>query len=679
MLHTFKRLPAVLAMMVLTLGLMQCSGDSKYVPRGPRMIVLGFDGVEPSLVQRWMGEGKLPNLQKLMAQGGYRELGSTIPPQSPVAWSTFATGSNPGGHGIYDFINRSPQDYLPGLATLILKQPDLLLGVVPTSKAHGEITRGGVSFWKVAADSGVHATLLTIPYTFPPEEVGEGRMLSGLGTPDLRETNSTFTYLATDLTPEELAESVGGGKLVKVGMINGEIATYLEAMMHPTKNERVRIPVNFSVRQDQSVEIRLDGKSHLITPGTWSPWLPFRVSLTPFLKTTGICRFHLFSASPEFRLYVTPLSIAPSDPYMPISYPESFAKELFERVGYFKTVGWQFDTSALNEERLTDEEFINDMKVTTADRDKIFLSELEQGDWDLFIGVYTDTDRASHMFWRFLDPQHPLYDPVGAAQYGDAIEWTYRHMDEFVGKVMAKYVDKNTTLIVLSDHGFNSYRRNFNVNTWLAQNGYLTFKGMEKLKPGEEIPAEMYPKGEFFPNVVWRKSKAYSLGTGQIYLNLMGREGQGAVRPGQEYYQLLDEIKTKLLAERDPATGEAVVQAVYLGKEVYRGNYLDQAPDLQLGYTDGYRTSKETMLGGIPPELLTNNLGKWSGDHSASPMEECSGVLFSNRKITKEQPAIVDFAATVLDYFGVQKLPEMEGSSFLAGAGQDSSVIAVSK
>jgi predicted AlkP superfamily phosphohydrolase/phosphomutase len=644
--------------------LISCGGGQKYTPAGQKLILLGFDGVDPGWMNKWMEEGKLPNLERLKRIGDYHELQSTIPPQSPVAWSSFATGTNPGGHGIYDFVKRHPENYMPDVATMDLKRPDLLLNLLPVSKAEGLPTRGGTSFWKVAADSGIHATILTIPYSFPPEDVTPGRMLSGLGIPDLKETNSTFTYMATDLTPEELKQSVGGGKLVKVNVINREIAAYLETLIHPTKNERIKVPINFSIRQDRSAEVRIDGNSAILKVGSWSGWLPFSFKITPFLKVKGICRMFLFTTEPEFRLYISPLCLDPSDPYFQISFPQEFAKELFEKVGYFKTVGWVYDTSALNEERLSDAQWIEDMKQITAERDRIFYSELEKGDWDLFVGAFTDTDRAAHMFYRLLDTGHPMYDPVKANQYGDAVEWTYRHMDRFVGEVMNKYVDENTTLIVMSDHGFHSFRRGFNTNTWLAKNGYIHFQGMDNLLPGQDIPEDMYPEGEFFPKIVWKKTRAYALGTGQIYINLMGREKYGSVRPGKEYDEILQEIKQGLLTVRDPLNGHSVFSNVYIAKEVYSGPYAKFAPDLQLGFAEGYRTARETMLGGIPPTMITMNMKNWSGDHSASAMEETSGIIFTNRPMTKDNPAIIDMAPTVLNFFDVQKLPEMEGTSF---------------
>lgn len=661
----------IAAWLVVSLFMMNsCGNRGDYVPSGPKLIILGFDGVDPGWMNKWMEEGKLPNLQRLKQIGGYSELQSTIPPQSPVAWSSFATGTNPGGHGIYDFVKRHTDNYMPDVAVMDLQPPELLLGLFPTSPAHGEVTRGGTAFWKVAADSGVHATLLMVPYTFPPEDVSPGRMFSGLGTPDLKGTNSTFTYMATDLTPDELKESVGGGALVKVNVINGEIATYLDALIHPKTGERIQVPINLSIRDDQTAEVRLDGRSAALKVGSWSDWMPFRVKITPFLKAAGICQFYLFSTAPEFRLYVSPLSMDPSDPYMQISHPKDFSRELFQKVGYFKTVGWVYDTSVLNEERLSEAQWLEAMRATTSDRDRIFYSELDRGDWDLFIGVFTDTDRAAHMFYRYLDPTHPAYDPVGAAQFGDAVEWTYRHMDRFVGEVMDKYVDENTTLIVMSDHGFHSFRRAFNTNTWLAQNGYLFFDGMQDLKSGEEIPESVYPKGDFFPKFNWSRTRAYSLGTGQIYVNLRGREKYGVVKPGEEYDQLLNDIMQGLEAVRDPQNGQPIFSEIYRAEDVYKGKYTPGAPDLQLGFAEGYRTSPETMLGGIPPNLFSNNMNKWSGDHSASAMEETSGILFANRPIDKDEPAIIDFAPTVLGFFGVGKFPAMEGSSLFDHAGE---------
>lgn len=659
----FKFLYGGIILAVLLL-LTSCEKQSTWIPRNERLIILGFDGVDPGWMNRWMEEGKLPNLERLKNTGFYSELGSTIPPQSPVAWSTFATGLNPGGHGIYDFLKRNPENYMPDIAVMDLHPAELSLGLFVSEPAHGEMTRGGTSFWKVLADSGVKATLLTVPYTYPPEDISPGRMISGLGTPDLRGTNSTFIYMATDLTSDELGQSVGGGKLVKVNEINGIIATYLEAIVHPKTKERVKIPIGFSIRDDDTAEIHLDDRINLLQPGSWSDWMSFRAKVTPFMSVAGICRFFLFTTKPEFRIYVTPLCMDPTNPYMAFSHPHSFSEELYDKVGYFKTVGWLYDTSVLNEEYLSDEQWIEDMKSLTAERDRIFYSELEQGDWDLFIGAFTDTDRAAHMFYRFVDKQHPAYDPVEAAQYGYAFEWTYRHMDRFVGEVMDKYVDDRTTLIVMSDHGFHSYRRNFSTNTWLAQNGYLTFRGMEHLIPGQDIPEALYPEGEFFPKVLWNKTKAYSLGTGQIYINLMGRERNGIVRPGEEYNRLLDDMIAGLLDLRDPLNGQKVFSNVYKGKEVYSGDYVQLAPDLQLGFADGYRTSPKTMLGGIPPQLITHNLKKWSGDHSANAMEETPGILFSNRPILKREPNILDFAPSVIEFFGYPKLPAMEGSSF---------------
>ena len=169
-----------------------CGGGHEVGRRGPRLVILGFDGVDPRLLSRWMEEGKLPRLRALAERGDYRPLASTNPPQSPVAWTTFATGTGPGRHGIFDFIERDPATYLPDVGTGGVRPPRYWHGVVESAPAEGWTRRRGVPFWQVAAAHGVHAVVLRVPYAFPPDPAPGGRMLSGLGVPDLLGTNSTF-------------------------------------------------------------------------------------------------------------------------------------------------------------------------------------------------------------------------------------------------------------------------------------------------------------------------------------------------------------------------------------------------------------------------------------------------------------------------------------------------------
>jgi len=259
------------------------------------------------------------------------------------------------------------------------------------------------------------------------------------------------------------------------------------------------------------------------------------------------------------------------------------------------------------------------------------------------------------MFYRFLDPDHPRYDAVLAARFGDAVLRVYQRMDGIVGEALDR-LGPEATLLVLSDHGFHSYRTGLNVNTWLRDHGYLV---QGPVAAGAE-------KEDFFPGVDWMKTRAYALGTGQIYVNLRGREGRGVVAPGAEYDALLDAIARGLEAEVDPATGERLVAKVYKGSDIFPGAPPERMPDLQIAFRDGYRTSWRTPLGGIPGDLLEPNLKKWSGDHAASDVADTPGVILASRRLVTDDPAIVDLAPTALAFLGVPVPPEMEGHALLA-------------
>jgi predicted AlkP superfamily phosphohydrolase/phosphomutase len=212
--------------------------------------------------------------------------------------------------------------------------------------------------------------------------------------------------------------------------------------------------------------------------------------------------------------------------------------------------------------------------------------------------------------------------------------------------------------MVMSDHGFHSFRRSVNLNTWLVQNGYMVFEGQQS---GTKTLADLFGRGKFWEGVDWSRTRAYAVGLGQIYFNLRGREGQGIVSAGAEYAALQKEIGDKLVQLTDPETGERVMSAVYRRDDMYKGEYLQFAPDLQVGFNDGYRVGWQDTLGGIQRSVVENNNRKWSGDHCATAAEISGGVLFANRKLARADPQITDLAPSILKLLGVALPGDLDG------------------
>jgi predicted AlkP superfamily phosphohydrolase/phosphomutase len=629
-----------------------------------RLAIVGFDGVDPRPLAEWMGQGKLPHLKALAERGDFRPLASTIPPQSPVAWTSFATGTGPARHGVFDFVERDPRTYLPDVGTGGVRPPRYWADLVQRESAQGYTRRRGTPFWQIAADGGVRAVVLRVPYAFPPDPVPGGRMLSGLGVPDLLGTNSTFTYLASDLAAAGGRQDPGGGRLVAVTLAGDAAEAVVPGPPDPRGGKRPPLTLRIGFRLERAgdaVVVRFAGHEERVPRGGWSPWIAFRLPVVaplgiPLVALDGICRFHVISVDP-LRVYLSPLDYAPARPFAPISSPGAYAGLLAARLGLYKTVGWSEDTSALNAERIDEQAFLDDLFHTMEEVRASTLAEIERPDWQLLVSVFTQTDRVSHMFYRFLDRRHPRYDAALAARFGDAVLEVYQRMDAIVGEVVSR-LGPETTLLIVSDHGFHSYRMGLNVNTWLRDHGYLV---QGAIPPGQE-------NADFFPGVDWGRTRAYALGTGQIYVNLRGREGRGVVAPGAEYAALLDALARELEAAVDPATGEGFVAKVYKGPEVFAGAPPERVPDLQIAFRDGYRTSWRTPLGGIPKELFEPNTRKWSGDHAASEVTDTPGVLLASRRLAAGGAAITDLAPTALRFLGVAVPAEMTGRALLEEA-----------
>lgn len=620
-----------------------------------KLIILGIDGMDPDLLNKFMAEGKMPNFARLAAEGSYRRLTTSIPPQSPVAWSNLITGMNAGGHGIFDFIHRDPKTFQLYFSTSRVEGPkhSVRLGswVIPLGSGTAEQLRQGKAFWEILDEKSVPNYVYRIPANFPPI-AAKGETLSGMGTPDLRGTYGTFTFYTDD--PMAVAGAVEGGEVVQVEVQNNRVASHLIGPENTFRRNSPPATEPFTVDVDPLepvARVAFQNQQVVLKEGEWSGWLPVEFQLMPLIgNVRGICRFYLKQAHPRFQLYVSPINIDPADPALPISTPASYSRTLEKQIGEFHTQGIAEDTKALSDGVLDDKEYLEQSRTVLAEHRRAFDAEFPKFRRGLFFFYFSSLDLNAHMLWRLTDPQHPGYDAAVAAQYGTALEEFYEQIDQVLGEVLPK-VDENTTLLVLSDHGFAPYRHSFNLNTWLLNNGYIT------LKDGTSGDAT-----EPFAGVDWGRTRAYGLGLNGLYLNLKGREREGIVEPGARADALLREIRQKLLEVRDPKGNAPVITRIDLASEVYQGPYAHSGPDALVGYNRGYRAGWKTILGAFPPDVLEDNTNPWSGDHCMD-YTLVPGVLLSNRKIDSEAPALTDIAPTILAEFGIAKTKDMMGQS----------------
>jgi len=619
-----------------------------------KVLVLGFDGLDPRLLSGWIKEGKLPAFARLIAEGDFRRLRTSIPPQSPVAWSNFNTGTDPGGHGIFDFMHRDPQTYIPIFSATLSTEAkkSLKVGnlVLPISGGEVRNLQQGRTFWQVLEEHDIPATIFKIPSNYPPVPTKQ-RTLSGMGTPDLKGSYGISFFYTTD--PKMPKGELSGGRVYEVFVIGNRIEARLPGPTNTFKKDRPEAFIDFQVFIDPTnpvAKVVLPDQEFILKEREWSGWKRVRFSLIPTQSVSGICMFYLREVRPHFKLYVSPVHIDPADPALPISTPESYARELEKVFGSYFTKGLPADTSGLDNDFLDEGEFLELDDMILRESERMFDFEFSRFDSGLLFYYVSSTDQRQHMFWRLLDEKHPGYDPVLAGRYGNAIENIYVEADRFLDRVLRK-IDKNTVLLVMSDHGFNPFRRAFNLNTWLFENGYHRLRNPWRQE-----------EGSLFENTDWSRSKAYAIGLNGLYINQQGREREGIVKAGADAENLIREIAGKLEQVVDPKTGERVILRAFVAKDVYHGAQIEHAPDIVCGFNEGYRISWNSPLGSFPKNVLEDNTEKWSGDHMGAP-EVIPGILVCNRKVRAESPALYDLTATILDVFGVPKTREMIGES----------------
>jgi predicted AlkP superfamily phosphohydrolase/phosphomutase len=615
-----------------------------------RLIVVGLDGQDPKLTDQFMQEGILPNFSALAATGSYRRLKTTFPSVSPVAWSSFSTGSHPARHNIFDFLDRDRRTYLPMLSSAHIGKVDRFLKIgryrIPLRKPELRLLRRSKPFWTILGEYRIWSTVLRVPITFPPDNF-HGAELSAMCVPDLLGTQGTFQLYTT--RPQGLAFKEGGLRFTVViendcvtAKLQGPDNAFVDGTPPLTLPLRVRLD-----RGARQVHVTLGTHPVTLPVGTLSDWVPLAFSAMPGVTVKGLTRLLVTELGEHFSLYVSPINLDPDAPAMPISHPSYYATYLAKRVGSFATLGLAEDTWALNEGVTDDGTFLQQTYDIDRERESMFFASLDRLRRGCLVCVFDATDRIQHMFWRDVDPGHPAGRGREQAPHRDAIRELYRRNDALVGRVRARMRDGDV-LMVISDHGFSSFRRGVNLNQWLLREGYLT------LKPGTD------GSNEWLRDVDWTATRAYALGLTGMFLNLHGREANGIVKPGVEAAALKSEIMGKLRNLADTEKAAVGVNEAFDTTALYSGPYLENAPDLIIGYNAGYRTSWDCATGMVSGAVFEDNLKPWSGDHCIDP-RLVPGVFFCNRSVTTAEPSLIDIAPTALRLFGIDPPPYMDG------------------
>jgi len=633
------------------------------LPKRRKTLVLGIDGMDIKLATSFMRLGLLPNFSKLAQSGGFTPITTSFPPQSPVAWSSFSVGAWPALHGIYDFIHRDPATMAPYLSTSQVSAPEKTLAIggldIPLAAGKVRNLRQGRPFWDYLADYHIPTTIHQMPGNFPCLH-DKVNMLSGMGTPDLRGGYGSFTLITT--APPANAHTITGGVVVPISFTNGYAEALIEGPDNTLRQGHPPVTVPLQIWRDRDravVRLLIQGQEFVLNQGDWTGWIHLSFTMLNHLsEVKGIAKILIKDVHPEFALYVSPINIDPASPGLPIFSSPAYGKELSRQLGPFHTKGLPEDTKALSYDVLDNGQYL-EQAYQLIDESRTGLEyemgKLARRDEGVLFYYFSTLDQDSHMFWRAIDPESPLYTKELDRQFGHALKDLYVEMDKCLGRAMNTFDirDPNFQLLVMSDHGFGPFRRQVNLNSWLYEQGYCAVNNASNLEDGE-----------YFANVNWQKTAAYALGINGIYLNLAGREQFGSLSENQAS-SVLSKIRQGLLDLRDPKNGYKVVTDVFqTSAEEKRTN--PHAPDLIVGWNLGYRTSWTSILGSFARETITDNDDRWSGDHCIDPAL-VPAILFSNKKITQAKPTMIDVTATILSEHGIPIPSQMKGSSLYQG------------
>ncbi len=568
--------------------------------KSSRFMLLGIDGIDPEIFLYLHKKGKMPVLGAIADAGNFRSLATSNPPQSPVSWTNIATGSNSDTHGICDFIHRDPKTYTPELSLFGIQQHKG--GVKYTS--HIKIP----SVFEKAMKRGVPVTLLRWPLTFPaPESMpSNSRLLSGMGVPDLLGTLGRYSYYTSD---NSISEKEMHGRIVHIKPDDEVVKTEVYGPRYMSWKGMKEASLQMILEKTSNgLKVTLPETTLELDNGVWSPHVILRFSIGLMGKVSALTRMVCIESEQFPSLFVLPMQIYPKETTLPLSSPKSFGNDLWDKIGPYLTLGMPEDTNGLKDGLISEEIFLALCNDIFMERQRMLDVELDSFDDGIFACVFDTLDRVQHMFWKNKDTTS---QETGKKEPSDIIADWYIRMDNMVGSVIDR-IGSETSVIILSDHGFTSLKRYVHLNSWLAQNGFIIFK--DNSRGG----------GPLFDNVDWSRTKAYSLGFNSIYLNMKGREGKGIVEVN-EVEKICNDLIGKLEGWTDE--GNEVVKKVYKSGDIYDIKHSN-SPDLVVGYSAGYRVSKQSVLGEAPiGELAEDNYDAWSGDHCCDP-SFVPGVFF---------------------------------------------------
>jgi predicted AlkP superfamily phosphohydrolase/phosphomutase len=559
-------------------------------------LILGLDAYDPKVFEQLSDSGKLPNLTRYAESGGYARFEVANPPQSEVSWTSIATGLNPGGHGIFDFVHRDPKSYTPYLSLL------------PTTKGLGGThflpPHKAPTIFEEAARQGFPATMLWWPATFPARPELPVQTVPGLGTPDIHgrmgigtlfcsETVSLGPQAKTSIVP---LENVGRDRYA--GSLAGPVRTGRGA------SRASSVPLTLELGEGDSARLQIDSLAIELAQGEWSGILDVVFNLGFLLKVRAVTRAILTQTRPDVRLYFLPLQLHPLSTPWRYGSPGSFVKHLWKQHGPFLTLGMPQDTIGLEDGCITDGQFLTLCESIFETRRHVLMGLLDGFHEGILAVVFDSLDRIQHIFWK---------------KHSHVIEEWYARLDALVGEVvqrLAQLGGHEPRILVVSDHGIAAFDHKVHLNRWLVENGYLV-----KSENGgaDELSA-----------VDWSRSQAYALGLNSLFLNLAGREGQGCV-PAHQSEELAANLRAKMLGWHGP-DGRPVVQGLWRNRDAFGGSLAQYGPDMVVGYAPGYRASAETGLGKWKPEPIEPNHDRWNSDHCID-YRAVPGVLFSNQDL----------------------------------------------